>query len=69
MDVNDTFRDIQNYQLYQDWVIFSITFLVISFVFITLKFKIDTSGLITLVLQLLISIGRLAANYVKRPSL
>ena len=52
-----------DYQKYQDWVIFVIITLVVSFVFISLNFKIDTSGIVTLSLNFLISAARLGAGY------
>jgi hypothetical protein len=39
--------------------------LVLSFVFISLKFKIDPSGIVTLLLLLVISAGRVIGIYVK----
>ena len=57
-----------DYQVYQNWVIFVLTILVLPIVFISLKFKIDPSGIVTLSLYLLISAGRVAANYVEDKS-
>ena len=45
-------------------MIFVLTLLVLSFVLISLKFKIDPSGIVTLLLHLVISAGRVVGIYV-----
>jgi hypothetical protein len=64
MESDDLYGTVRNIALYSDIAIFVILLSCETFIFIKLRFNVDKSGIITLVLYLLISILRLISSAV-----
>ena len=65
MNDSDLSLSLYEYQTYQDWFTCVTLLLTVSFVLHSLKFRMDTSGIITLTMHLLIQVGRVVANYIE----
>ena len=63
MSVEDDTIALRQYLPYQDWFIFIILLLTQSFVLIVLKFQVDFSGTLTLLMQLIVALSRVIQNY------
>ena len=59
----------REYQIKQDWTIFSILLLVELYVFVKLKLRIDVLGIFTLITQLIVITGRIVSSYFDTKSL
>jgi hypothetical protein len=59
MDPLEFSREVDRIAKYTDWSIFACLFLVELWVFLRLRFKVDNSGVLTLLLLLIVSIIRI----------
>ena len=59
MDPLEFSREVDRIAKYTDWSIFASLFLVELWVFLRLRFKVDNSGILTLLLLLIVSIIRI----------
>jgi hypothetical protein len=65
MDASQIIDKVNQIALYTDYFIFASLFIIVLFVVIKLRFKIDKSGLLTLVLHLVASLIRILRSTLK----